>query len=45
MTETFAERLYQTRLGLGRRIVDHIRCGTSDLAPAAMRRRSTRHGP
>jgi phenylpropionate dioxygenase-like ring-hydroxylating dioxygenase large terminal subunit len=37
MTETFAERLHQTRLGLGRRIVEHIRRGTSDLAPAAMR--------
>ena len=37
MTETFADRLHQTRLGLGRRIVDHIRNGTSDLADAAMR--------
>ena len=37
MTLSFAERLHQTRLGLGRRIVEHIRNGTSDLAPAAMR--------
>jgi len=34
---SFAERLHETRLGLGRRIVAHIRNGTSDLAPAAMR--------
>ena len=37
MTETFADRLHQTRLGLGRRIVEHIRSGTSDLADSAMR--------
>jgi phenylpropionate dioxygenase-like ring-hydroxylating dioxygenase large terminal subunit len=37
MTETFAERLHQTRLELGRRIVEHIRNGTSDLAEAPMR--------
>lgn len=37
MTETLAARRYATRLALGRRIVDHIRNGTSDLAPAAMR--------
>ena len=37
MTLSFAERLHETRLGLGRRIVEHIRSGTSDLAPAAMR--------
>jgi carnitine monooxygenase subunit len=37
VTQTFAERLHETRLGLGRRIVDHIRNGTSDLADAPMR--------
>ena len=37
MAETFAERLHQTRLGLGRPIVGHIRNGTSDLADAPMR--------
>ena len=37
MTQTFAERLHETRLGLGRRIVQHIRDGTSDLADAPMR--------
>ena len=36
-TDTFADRLHQTRLGLGRRIVAHIRDGTSDLAEAPMR--------
>ncbi len=37
MTLSFAERLHETRLSLGRRIVTHIRNGTSDLAPSAMR--------
>jgi phenylpropionate dioxygenase-like ring-hydroxylating dioxygenase large terminal subunit len=37
MTLSFAERLHETRLGLGRRIVEHIRNGTSDLAEAPMR--------
>ncbi len=37
MTTAFAERLHETRLSLGRRIVEHIRNGTSDLADAAMR--------
>ena len=37
MPTAFAERLHDTRLSLGRRIVEHIRNGTSDLADAAMR--------
>jgi phenylpropionate dioxygenase-like ring-hydroxylating dioxygenase large terminal subunit len=37
MSQSFAERLHETRLGLGRRIVEHIRNGTSDLADAPMR--------
>ena len=37
MAETFADRLHQTRLKLGRRIVGHIRDGASDLAEAPMR--------
>lgn len=34
---TLEDRLHQTRLGVGRRIVEHIRNGTSDLADAPMR--------
>ena len=37
MSQSFAERLHETRLGLGRRIVQHIRDNTSDLADAPMR--------
>jgi len=37
MTATLEERLHETRLALGRRIVEHIRNGTSDLADDAMR--------
>jgi len=37
MTSSLAERLHQTRLGLGRRIVEHIRHRTSDLAEGPMR--------
>jgi phenylpropionate dioxygenase-like ring-hydroxylating dioxygenase large terminal subunit len=37
MSLSFAERLHETRLALGRRIVAHIREGTSDLADAPMR--------
>lgn len=36
MTE-LSQRLHETRLKLARRIVEHIRNGTSDLAPGAMR--------
>lgn len=32
-----SQRLHETRLGTARRIVEHIRNGTSDLAPGAMR--------
>ncbi|MEO8812566.1 MAG: aromatic ring-hydroxylating dioxygenase subunit alpha [Caulobacteraceae bacterium] len=38
---TLAERLHDTRLSLGRRIVAHIANGTSDLAPAPMRNLAT----
>lgn len=34
---SFDERLHETRLALGRRIVEHIRGGGSDLADAPMR--------
>ncbi|HWA63318.1 MAG TPA: aromatic ring-hydroxylating dioxygenase subunit alpha [Caulobacteraceae bacterium] len=37
MTDTFEQRLHETRLGLGRRIVEHIRNGGSDLAEGPMR--------
>ncbi|HVN02406.1 MAG TPA: aromatic ring-hydroxylating dioxygenase subunit alpha [Caulobacteraceae bacterium] len=37
MPATLEERLHETRLGLGRRIVEHIRNGSSDLAEGPMR--------
>ncbi len=37
LPSAFAQRLHETRLDLGRRIVAHIRAGTSDLADAPMR--------